>query len=106
GGYSSTTAGGYKKPPSGLLTRVLASQGVSSNRTFGGLVIVNAQYDIIARAQEIGAGVSPGLMAISPNRGIVAAFDAGTNSVYGENTATETTIGRVALPGPTTSMAV
>jgi hypothetical protein len=104
--FFSCGKGGLKGPPSGLQYRVLASQGVTAARTFGGLVIINGQYDIIARTPEMSAGESPGLMAISPTRGTVAAFDSATNSVYGEDTATEATLGHVVLPGPTWSMVV
>jgi hypothetical protein len=104
--FSCGGGAGTKGPPSGLHYRVLASQGVTAGRTFGGLVIINGQYDIIARTPEMSAGESPGLMAISPTRGIVAAFDFATNSVFGEDTATETGLGRVQLSGPTTSMVI
>jgi len=95
-----------KKPTSGLTMRVLASQGTTATTDFGGLVYINGQYDILARVQELSAGTSPGLMAISPNREIVAAFDAGSNSVYSANTASESAGNHVQLPGPTFSMAV
>jgi hypothetical protein len=98
--------GGTKKgPPSGLTERVLASQGVSSTFTFGSVIMIDAQNDTLARVSPLSAGNSPGLMAISPTRNIVAAFDASSNSVYAFSTVTETGIGNVHLPGPTTSMA-
>ena len=61
-GYSSKS---YYKPPSGLSTRVLVSQDVSSSTSQGGLIIVNGQKDILARASEINAGNTPGLMTLS-----------------------------------------
>jgi hypothetical protein len=93
-------------PPSGLTERVLAAQGVTTNVTFGGLVIINGYDDTIPRLAPIGAGGSPGLMAISPARNIVTAFDASTNRVYAVNTSTEKDIGSVQLQGATMSMAV
>ena len=57
-----------KESASGLPDRVLASQGVSSASTFGALIIINGQTDTVARAAELSAGNSPGLMAISPTR--------------------------------------
>jgi hypothetical protein len=93
-------------PPSGLTERVLASQGVTTNVTFGGLVIINGYNDTIPRLAPIGAGGSPGLMAISPARNIVAAFDADSNRVYAVNTSTEKDIGSVQLQGATVSMSV
>jgi len=94
---------------SGLPERVLASQGVTSNIVFGGLVIVNGTNDTIARVPPIGAGSSPGTMAISPSRNIVAAFDASSNSIAAVDTTRETAIGSgngIRLPGPTSSFIV
>jgi hypothetical protein len=93
-------------PPSGLTKRVLVSQGVTTNVTFGGLVLINGYNDTIPRIAPIAAGVSPGLMAISPSRSVIAAFDSGTNKVYAADTSTEKDIGSVQLQGPTVSMAV
>jgi hypothetical protein len=102
GGYGTK---GYL-PPSRLSHRVLASQGVTATFSFGGLRIINAQDDSLAQAGELGAGSSPGLMVISPNRAVVAAFDAGSDSVFGIDAVTESSLGAVRLPGPTTSMVV
>jgi hypothetical protein len=95
---------GIKGPPSGLTNRVLASQGVSSSFTAGGLVFINGHNDTLARVSELSAGSSPGLMVLSPTRNILAAFDAGSNAVDAVDTVKETSLGRVALPGPTSSM--
>lgn len=107
-GVSSCGGGSSTSKVSGLPERVLASQGVTTNTVFGGLVIVDGTNDTIARIAPISAGTSPGLMAISPSRNIVAAFDASSNTVFAVNTATETDIGSngVKLPGPTSSMIV
>ena len=102
GGYSTKTY----LPPSRLLERVLASQGVTSAFSFGGLRIINGQNDTLPGVAEMSAGSSPGLMAISPTRNVLAAFDASSNSVFGINTVTETGLGRVQLPGPTQSMVI
>ena len=50
------SCGGYKKPgpPSGLNTRVLASQGVSSTSSSGRLVIIDGYNDTLARVSAIG----------------------------------------------------
>ncbi len=87
-----------------LVNRVLAAQGVTATQTFGGLVIVNGQNDTLARAQSLGAGFSPGLMAITPSRNIVVAFDATSNSVYALDTTKESPVGNVQLQGATSSM--
>lgn len=94
------------KPPSGLSTRVLASQDVSSTSSLGGLIIVNGQKDVVARASEISAGNTPGLMTLSPTRATLLAYDPSTVSVQVINTTTETNAGRISLPGPVSSMAL
>ena len=76
-GYSSS----YYKPPSGLSTRVLASQSVSSPTALPSLVIIDGENDTLPRAARISAGSSPGLMAITPNRATLLAFDSVSNSV-------------------------
>ncbi len=95
------------KPPSGLLYRVLASQGVNAVNDFGRLVMINGQYDVLPRVAPISAGTSPGLMAISPSRNLLMSFDAAANAVYGVDTVHENVLAQhVALQGPTFSMAV
>ena len=93
-----------KGPPSNLPERVLASQGVTSTQDFGGLVIIDAYNDTIPRVAPLSAGSSPGLMAISPTRNIVATFDASSNNVYAVDTVKEAGAGNVHLSGPTNSM--
>ena len=51
-GYGTT---GYL-PPSRLLNRVLASQGVTATFSFGGLRIINGQNDTLPRVAEMSAG--------------------------------------------------
>ena len=99
--------GSYRKAAagsSGLSTRVLASQSVSSPTAFPGLIIIDGANDAPARAAEISAGASPGLMTVSPDRSTLLAFDSSSNRVTVVNTLTETSIGSIQLPGPTTSM--
>ena len=102
-GYSSKS---YYKPPSGLSTRVLVSQDVSSSSSLGGLIIVNGQKDILARSSEISAGNTPGLMTLSPTRATLLAYDPSTVSIQVINATTETNTGRISLPGPVSSMAL
>ncbi len=94
------------KPPSGVTTRVLASQNVLSATAFPGLVIVDGQIDTLVRGREVSAGNSPGLMAISPDRKTVLAFTSAVNNWGVEfiSTATESQLGGLQLPGPSTSM--
>jgi hypothetical protein len=95
------------KPPSGLTTRVLAAQSVTSTNAFGGLVIVNGATDTLPpHVAALSAGTSPDLLAISPTRNIVVAFDQGSNSLYAVQTSNESSMGIVRLPGPTWSFVV
>jgi len=94
---------GAAKPPSGLTTRVLASQSVSSPTASPGLVLINGWIDRLQRG-GISAGSSPGLMAISPDRTTVLAFDSVSNSVEVGNTQKESSTGAIPLSGPTISM--
>lgn len=99
-GYSSS----YYKPPSGLSTRVFASQSIPSPTSAPRIVIVNASNDTLARSSGISAGAEPGLMAISPERTTLLVFDSAGNAVRIVNARTETLLGSIQLAGPTTSM--
>ena len=103
-GVSFVACGSYgssgNKPPSGLTTRVMVSQGVSAGLSVGGVFVVNAQNDTMSR--EIGAGTNPGLMAVSPTRATLLAFDSSTGSVEIIDTVKETNTGSIKLPGPAT----
>lgn len=99
--------GGKKNPPSGLKTRVLASQGVTATLTFGSLVMLNGWNDTIAPGvARLSAGSSPGMMAVSPTRNVVVAYDASANTLYGVDTTKESAIGNIRLSGPTNSFIV
>ncbi len=91
-------------PPSKVTTRVLASQSSSSPTAPPGLVLIDGEIDTQVRAGEISAGNSPGLMAMSPNRTTLLAFDSGTNSVEIVSTPQETQTGSIPVGGLTTSM--
>jgi hypothetical protein len=93
-----------KDPPSGLPDRVLVSQGVTSPTDFGGVYIIDAYNDTIPRNARIGTGNSPGLIAVTPSLNLAATFDAASTTVYVINTATESVLGSVRLPAPTSSM--
>lgn len=94
------------KPPSGVTTRVLASQSVATQTAFPGLILVDGEIDTLARASEVSAGTSPGLLAISPDRTTLIAFNSVVNSWAAEvvSTAREAQTASIPLPGPTTSM--
>ena len=101
GGYNNSTS--YN---TNVQNRVVASQGVTTPTSFGGLRLINGFNDTIVPVAPLGAGSSPGLMALSPTRNIVTAFDASSNTVYAVDTTKDTPIGNVRLPGPTSSMVV
>ena len=90
-------------PPSGLTTRVLASQSVSSPTAPPGLLIIDGANDTRARG-GISAGNSPGLMTVAPDRATLLSFDSFSNSVDVINTEKETQSGAFGLGGSTTSM--
>ncbi len=101
GGSSSS-----KVHTSGLPERVIASQGVSSATASGGLYIINGSNDTIAPVSPLSSGGSPGLMAVSPTRNILAAYDASTSTVFAINTVKESALGNVKIQGRTTSMTI
>jgi hypothetical protein len=102
------SCGGNKHPTVTLSNlvdrRLVASQSVLSPTAFPGLVIINGANDTIARAATIQAGTSPGLMTLSPNRGILMSFDSASNSVDIIDTAKEMNTGSIPVSGPTVSM--
>jgi hypothetical protein len=102
GGSPSTGASSSSR----LTTRVVASQSVSSPTAFGGLLIIDGEIDTLVRGGEISAGNSPGLMAISPDRATLLAFNTAVNNWAVEIVATgkASQSGSIPLPGPTTSM--
>ena len=99
------TASSVSSTPSKITTRVLASQSVSSPTAGAGLVIIDGWIDTLGRG-GIAAGGAPGLMAISPDRSTLLAFDSSANRVYVVNTKTEASTGSIPLPGLTTSLAI
>lgn len=99
GGVSITT------PPSRLTERVLASQSASTPTAAGGLIIIDGELDTLGHG-GISAGTSPGLMAISPQRSVLLAFDSVTDKVDVINTSKESLTGSIQLPGFTMSMVV
>jgi len=108
-GLNLVSCSGYKAPTTpvnGIANRVLASQGVTATFTFGSLRVINGQNDTLPSTAPLSAGSSPGLMAISPTRNLLVAFDASSNTVFPVNTVTDAGLGSVHLPGPTSSMVV
>jgi hypothetical protein len=95
-----------KSSTSGLPERVVLSQEVSTPTASGGLYLIDGRYDTIARTGPLSSGGAPGLMAISPTRNVLAAFDASSNTAFAINTVKESSIGNVRLHGPTSSMVV
>ncbi|MFZ0731992.1 MAG: hypothetical protein WAM79_06680 [Candidatus Sulfotelmatobacter sp.] len=91
----------------GRTERVLASQSVTTTSSFGALIILNGYNDTLPGLAPLSGGNFPGLMASSPTRDVIGAFDSSTNSLYAVNTATEKNIGSgVRILGPTTSFII
>jgi hypothetical protein len=90
--------------PNALTTRVLASQSVLSATASPGLDLINGEDDTLLRGSGISAGGSPGLMALTPDRSIVLAFDSSSNNVEVINSVRQSQEGNIQLPGSTTSM--
>lgn len=104
--FVSCNAGPHiSKPPSGVTTRVFASQSVSSPAAAAGLLIIDGAIDTLVRG-GIATGTSPGLMAVAPDRATAIVFDSATNQVDVVNALKETVAGTIPLPGPTSSMVV
>jgi len=98
------SCGGSSSSTPNLPNRVLASQGVAPA---GRLVIINGENDTIPRVSPLNGGNTPGLIVLSPTRSIAATFDSSTNTVFGLNTAKQSSLGNgVPLPGPTSSIVV
>lgn len=95
-----------KNAPSGVTTRVMVSQGVTSAAVIGGIYIINANNDTVARASQIQAGTAPGLLVISPSLSTLLAFDSVGKSVQVINTVSESNTGSITIPGETTSIAL
>jgi hypothetical protein len=91
-------------PPSKVTTRVLASQSASSPTAFPGLLLVDGEIDTLVRGGEITGSIAPGLMAMSPDRTTVVAFDSISNNADVINTTREKMAGSIPLGGSTTSM--
>jgi hypothetical protein len=104
GFVSCSSYSSVKKPPSNSTMRLMVSQGVSSATVAGGIFILNADNDTVARVSEIQAGSSPGLMVLSPTLATLLAFDSIGKSIQVINTLTESNVGSIALLGDTTSM--
>jgi hypothetical protein len=104
-GFSFVACGGgsHTANPSGLATRVLASQSVSSPSAAPGLLVIDGANDTLARG-GVSAGTSPGLMIMTPNRATLLAFDSATNNVGIVNTQRDSLSGSIPLGAPTTSM--
>src|ERR1700736_6310363 len=96
------------QPPSGLHTRVLVSQGVSSPTASPGLLMINGAKDTPARVSEISAGASPSFMALSPTKATLLVYDSSntSNSVQVVNTHTESSTTKVQLTGSGSSMVI
>lgn len=87
------------KPPSGATERLLVSQSVTSGFTFPGLVIINGFNDTLTRSFPISGGSSPSIMAVSPSRATVIAYDTDGHTIQVIDSRTEQNTGAIPVPG-------
>jgi hypothetical protein len=83
----------------------MVSQAAFTPTAHSGVFVVDVQAEGLARVPGIGAGSAPGLMAISPNRATLLAFDSSSGAVQIVDTTKETNTGSITLPGPNTQTA-
>jgi hypothetical protein len=88
---------GGSSRPSGLSKRAFVSDNAD-----GTLHIEDAQNDIESRA-TIATGAQPGVMALSPDKTITLVFNAGASTLSIVTNNTESVLGSIGLPGPSTS---
>jgi hypothetical protein len=106
-----TTPSSSSSRTSGLKYRLFISDSVSAGTSSAGVYIVDAQTDIRPILSPIGAGNTPGMMVVSPNRAQTLVFSgSGTQSSDNQltfiNNAAETAAGRVSLRGMTESFVI
>jgi hypothetical protein len=107
GGYSSQSA----QAISGVKNRAFITNSVSAGTATAGVYILNAETDVRPVRNGIGAGNTPGMMVLTPNRSETLVFSGnGTQSSDNQLTilanASETAVGHVTLPGMTESIVV
>jgi hypothetical protein len=91
---------------SGLTHRAFFSENVSASTISAGVYIVNAQNDIDLGLSPIGAGNTPGMMVVTPNRNQTLVFSPDGNQFTVITNATESSAGNIILPGFTESFVV
>ena len=102
----STSGGG-----SGLKYRAFLTNAVSAGSESAGVYMVNAATDVRANVAPLSAGNTPGMMVLTPNRGMTLIFS-GTGTQFTDNQFTvinntsESAAGHLILPGPTESFVV
>jgi hypothetical protein len=97
---------GYAAPRSGTTTRSKFRAFVSQDVGAGaGLDIIDAQKDVF-QPGVIGAGATPGMMVVTPNRNQTLVFSAAENAFTVINNASEATASSRTLPGSTASFVV
>jgi hypothetical protein len=91
---------------SGLTHRAFFSENVNAGTVAAGVYIVNAQTDARAFASPIGAGNTPGMMVLTPNRNQTLVFSPSDDQLTVISNAAEAAANRVTLPGFTESFVV
>jgi DNA-binding beta-propeller fold protein YncE len=106
----SLNCGNYT-PPSGspggkIAFRAFVSQDVSAGNVLAGLIVVDAQRDVESIASPISAGVTPGMMVVTPNRNQTLVFSPADNLLSLINNASDANAAQLTLPGFTESFVV
>lgn len=89
-----------------ITSRAFVSQDVNGGGVAAGLLVVDADRDVRAFQSPITAGITPGLMVVTPNHVQTLAFSATGNTLSLVSNAQESALASVSLPGFTESIVV
>lgn len=101
-----SSTSGSSTTTSGLKDRAFFTENVSSSSVSAGVYIVDAQKDVRAAVAPIGAGNTPGMMVLTPNRTQTLVFSSSGDQLTVINNASESAVGQITLPGFTESIVV
>lgn len=99
--YSSGGGGGGK-----VTKRAFVSQDVSSGTSSAGLLVVDAQNDVLGAVTPVSAGATPGMMVVMPNRVGTLVFSAQDSLLSVISNSNGSSVASATLPGFTESFVV
>jgi hypothetical protein len=88
-------------PGGGSISHLKARAFLSDN--FDGTLHIENAMDDLESGITIPTGSQPGFLSLAPDKLITLVFDAGAGSLAVVSNPTETVLGRITMPGPTTS---